>query len=475
MKRTQTVIVDQAKRQRLFLRFNIGPLIKPFVDAFPDLQPPFPSLNDQNVLYDLYDNIYKIREIKHLITKEMTPFVTLTCSSCGGEKMLHYFPFFKNNVSGTRYSQKLPRECQACKSIKINQKNRTEYSEEEKKQLLAVLQKKVQKAHRDNSDLNMALMFKKCQYLVTKGVKQSLDILLECDIAKQYKCNTCKEMKYIYEFRTDIKCRNSIRPKCTPCSVKNSTEIRVIAGMKERMQEGTDICVHSVYQDKMDAQNKRCFYSLFPFETEHGHPFKASPERIVRNNPNYTPDNVVLVLNILNVGGRRNFSRKLIMQSIIASKFDIVFGKYDTKSSERFLKSALNSARQRAEKRAENEIRTDNSHCFTLTYADVLCLLEEQEYRCKLSKIPLVPQWGHAWSLSFDRIDPSDGYIKKNVRFVIARYNAPKTWTRDLATSFFGHIEENKEELLDLYNKECHTNFVSFDDPLLIDELREVL
>lgn len=475
MKRAQaTTIIKQTKRQRLFLQYLTGPLIEPFLKEYPNLQPPFPSINDQNVLFDQFSNLRLIPEINDMIVSNNTPFVTIQCVACNEDKLLHEFSIFSDVKANKRRTKNIPTTCSSCGSIAINKKKRTEYTEEEKEDTLSKLKNLILKAHRDNSDLNAAHMYKKCKFLVESGVKEAIDIIFEKGAEATYHCKSCKENKYLYDFRTDVKCKDARRKMCTSCSVKGSTEVRVIAGMKVRNSD-EEVCVQRVYEEKMEKQNKCCFLSLVPFATEYGHPFKASPERTNRSDRDYSTDNVVLILNLLNVGGRRNFDRRLILQSTVSLKLDIVFQKYKWKSIRKFLKSALRSAKNRADNRAENEMRVDNSSVFTLTYIQILDMVEAQEYRCALSKVPLVPRWGHPWSLSIDRKNDREGYTEENVRLVVARYNPSKTWNNELASTFFTHIEENKDKLLQLYNQENDFDFQSCEDPLLIKHLTEDL
>lgn len=476
MKRVSETVITQAKRKRLFLKYREGPLIEPFLNLYPLLQPPFPSLNDQNILFEQFEHLCRIPEIGELVKEANTPFVTKYCEQCKCSKLLHEFPFFTDPAKGIRRSRlKIPSICQSCNSVNINAAKRQQYTPEEKKELVVKLNKMIEKAHRDNSDLNMAHMHRKCMALIKIGAKETIDLIFREGADKQVKCNTCKEDKYLYAFRTDVKCRDGVRPKCTECSVKNSAEVRIISGMKARMnQDDNGVCLQSLWDEKMRGQNNTCFLSLLPFRYEFGHPFKASPERVDRANPLYNNDNMVLILNILNVGGGFNFTRRLILQTILADKLDTMFHLYDKKATRRFVKVQITSAAQRS-KRRSNGIRSDSAFEFDIDYRYIMAVLNRQGFRCAISKLPLVPKWKHPWSMSIDRIDDTKGYVRGNVRLVVARYNASKTWTQDLCNTFFPHITENREKILDLFKIETQLNFESCDDPNLLTYLSENL
>lgn len=204
------------KRQR------VDYLIDQFAELYPSLEPPFPPQSDQEMLIIQYKHLLKIPEVQKLFEDNNTPFATLSCKQCKCDKLMHEFPFFANPVTGQRRKKSsIPDICQTCRSININKSKRHVYTDEEKEKLLEDLRVMILHTHRDNSDFDASAMLNKCKDLVRNGVKSSIDFLLENGLDHKIKCNTCKEKYYIYSFRTDVKCRNAIRPKCTKCSLKN--------------------------------------------------------------------------------------------------------------------------------------------------------------------------------------------------------------------------------------------------------------
>lgn len=73
---------------------------------------------------------------------------------------------------------------------------------------------------------------------------------------------------------------------------------------------------------------------------------------------------------------------------------------------------------------------------FDLTLDIILNKLEEQKWKCALSKVKLVTKLGHPKELSIDRIDFKKGYTADNIQLITFPLNRLK-----------GHFEYNIEKL----------------------------
>lgn len=311
---------------------------------------------------------------------------------------------------------------------------------------------RISRASRDNpSYKSFANLQKYKKAIASKNV--ALVKLYDINPRGKQQCMTCKEEKFYNHFRSIKITKRGLKRTCYQCERKRMdfTNYKEKSMVRRATKNGYIITSSpkKMIESLIAKQENRCYYTNIQFENTAGHPFSFSPERVDRGG-GYTRQNTRLVLQILNVGGTMNWTHTLTNQIARACSFATHHVKSDfvqCKTTIRKLKQILYDCKKNSKKRAtSSHKRNDFSGVFDVNYTTCIDMLEKQEYRCALSKLPLVFESKHEWMASLDRVNPRYGYTMGNVRFVISRLNGPITWSTDLWSRFLFCIEKEKKK-----------------------------
>lgn len=297
-------------------------------------------------------------------------------------------------------------------------------------------------------------------------------------------CNKCKEIKPVYEFEINKKSKYGISTRtCKICYRSSRCAYSVmLCSMKKRSRKrGDPPPEHTIdtLKSLYERQCGRCpINNRIMIENQgDGNPYNMSPER-KSNSLHYTLDNVVLICQKFQIGGVYDFSceeisswykydstndgfvfdpsifnkKKKIRRSFKINKVEngkkICSNCYKNLPTTRYYKKSgmckkcvnmfetsrrnephgfmvkvVRDAKKDARKRGASK-RFDTSHeCEENLLEFFIDIIKQQGGRCDETGIPLVYKPGHKFAASPDRIDNSKGYVKGNVRFIIAPLN----------------------------------------------------
>ena len=417
------------KRIRLqYKKFVDGTkVIEPFI-KYKDLDDHlFPTLEEQNIIHQQNSKLVAKwgpgNHVKARMTQKAgNPFYKIDCKMCGVSK--HNYNFSVNG-SGSSHS----RTCSQCRNTKDQLKHVRQYSQEEKDALKAQIAPMVDEV--SNTFLFNANKFTSfLTRMLNKGYYKIIDIILERGVTASFVCKFCNTSCFLHEMVIDSKSKDCMMKYCNSCQSarKNQVHRKALCINQRFGEKGVEHDGVDLINNCLRSQGRLCYYSFIPMQDDMG-PWKWSPERIEREGTYFgDSQNVVLCCEIFNVGGTRNFSHKLLLQTFFSNTFKIFYDSYLYRPCAKFMNVGIQNAKNRSLERGKKVDRWDKSNEFTIDVGYMRELAKKQGYRCALSGIPLVFQSKHPWTASLDRIDTFRGYIPGNVRWVIGRFNSRHTW-----------------------------------------------
>lgn len=322
--------------------------------------------------------------------------------------------------------------------------------------------------------------------LVKNNNTKAINFINSCDICSVgIECKRCKKIKPIYDFSANKNSKFGISSHvCKICHRNSLCPYSVMLNsMKRRsIKRGDPPPEHTVetLKNLYQRQYGKCLVNgkIMNEAQGDGNPYNMSPER-KSNSKHYTLDNVVLICQKFQIGGVYDFSceeisswykydstndgfvfdpsifnkKKKKRRSFKINKIEngkricshcikklpvskyykrqgtckpcvIHFEKLRRNEPHGFIIKLVRDARKDSRKRGAVRSRFDTSHeCDENLYELFLDIIKAQGGRCADTGIPLVYKTGHKFAASPDRIDDSKGYIKGNVRFIIAPLN----------------------------------------------------
>lgn len=365
-------------------------------------------------------------------------FHTSNCVKCN----IDIYIYMHSNFKSTKESKL----CKSCICYSTVQKKQCVIHDENR--LLNSLKEKIYSVELHGYDHEKN--YKKCTNAVkTKNI--ALITLYTLHPGTKFKCKICLEYKFINEFHTERKNTRGLQKSCNACNklsqdclIYKINNLITRARIKNIPVESSMSVVEMINVIK-NRQNNLDYYTMIPLQHISGSPFSPSPEKIDRDG-GYLIDNTALCFQILNVGGQMNWSRRLTMQIYFAADFDVRHDEANIEENSKLkdmLKNSIKNSNQRRQR------RKDNSGEHSLTLHDCVELIKEQEFRCALSKLPLVFKRKHPWMASIDRINPYEGYHKWNCRIVIYRLNMGITWKKRDWDFFHQQLCENIDKVFE--------------------------
>lgn len=402
-------------------------VIQPFI-KYKDLDDSLlPSLEDQNLIHEQNVRLAAKCGPGNHVKARMTetsghPFFTLDCIKCGQTKHNYCFAI-------VRYGKAFNKTCNQCRNTRDKLKSIRQYSQEEMDSIrsrVALMLEEVSNTFLFNADKFTKFL----ERMISKGYFKVVDIILEHGVTYSVICAYCKRSQFLYHMVIDSKSKTCVRDCCNICQGNLKNQMHRKAGNLIRRfgernihNDGVDLI-----KNRLLLQRRLCHYSFIPMQDDNG-PWKWSPERIERDGTYFgESQTVALCCEIFNVGGTRNFSHKLLLQTFFSNTFKVFYDEYLHLPPKHFMTMNINNAKNRSKKRGQKAVRWDQSQQFTIDREYIHDLAKAQGYRCALSGIPLVFQSKHPWTASLDRIDTFRGYVPGNVRWVIGRFNSRHTW-----------------------------------------------
>lgn len=432
----------QRKLRRFHLKYTttVGPLglIEPLykMDFKNIASGQIPSLEIQNIIFEQIEKLDPEHpKIKNMV-EQGTPFGMFNCKRCG-------IPQYASAYAPASTQRGHLLHCSSCRNKRDSSRHVVPFSEKENKHLTEFFKEKLKKV--TDPELNKFKMWKRIQTALANGSRRLIKHLEESDFEQKMGCLKCGESYFIYDFRLDGKRQCGIRNTCSKCC---RISLSVVVSKARRMEvrsgeKNSGLCMLRLFENAINRQGGRDYYTFIPFETTMFSPWCPSPERIIRGCMGgvYEEDNVVACFEILNVGGMLNWSHKFVLQVYFSSSLQPFYEDLPL-SAKRFIKKSWRSAKTRSKNRASIQSRNDRSGEFDILIEDIISLAHKQGFRCALSGIPLAFTPKHPWSASLDRIDPTLGYTKENIRWVVQRFNSPKTWRTEYMEYFVGELHK---------------------------------
>jgi hypothetical protein len=318
-----------------------------------------------------------------------------------------------------------------------------------------------------------------------KDNTKALNFVEQYDVINNgIECNKCNEVKPVYCYGQNTRALYGIGfSNCTRCGNKSSCQFtkllgRIKTNSNRRGMPSPEITVNDL-KEMFKNQNGICPVRGEKMEPKYGDrdPLNMSPERM-DNKKHYTIDNVVLICQKYQVGHHFNFSineissffeydtndgfdfdpaifnynpprhkRRLSRRegnNMLCTRCDnmlpiemfscknkpwckhctVAWETEYVKTPHGFLKRMAKNAKQAARNRGKKLKRNDtSSNSEDNLYNFFLSIIKEQNGRCAITGIPLVYKRFHRFAASPDRLDDSKGYVKGNVRFIIAPLN----------------------------------------------------
>lgn len=452
MKRTSTSTstddVRVKKRSRTVFPETVDDtnLIAPYAHFHGKVDPQLiPSVGVQNLIYEHFtkcDRLYGPgAHIKAKLRAEAGhPFFTHRCKTC--DKTLHTCYF---TTSGGKNWVK---NCSICRNALDKARYFKEYTDGEKMEIRSTV-----RAMMDEitcplfNNVKFGLMLDR---VLETGQKQLIDLILSKGASFQHVCTVCNSGKFLYELLLEKKSKRGYRDKCMTCTVDSRNVInRKAIGMGKRFG---DKDVHGVFERACESQKNLDYYTFMPLDNTPGSPWMASPERLDRNST-YVDGNVVACCDQFNVGGRLNFSHKLVLQFYYSAQLPPVHQFPLSRDEVRWFTRHYNSAKHRSAKRNKKTKRDDRSGEFTIDMNYMVNLAAAQGFRCAVSGIPLVFAPLHPWSGSLDRINSYLGYTPGNVRWVVARFNPRVAWTDTMVRQVRSTLDQTIHKVWDAHGE----------------------
>ena len=395
-----------------------------------DMTHEIPSVHVQN---SILRHVLKVNR-ENFINKHGI-FFTNNCMDCE-EKMFLYMHSNNNN------------SCASCARVKLINKIRcpTFYNDTI---ALSKLKKKIYSVDVPGYDHDKN--YNKCENAVKKRNFGLISLYSKYPCSK-FKCTLCGTYKFINEYHTEMKSKKGIQTKCNQCNKLDGDCLiykinnLITRAKKHNIPVEQSMTVVEMINNINDRQKGLDYYTMIPLEYVSGSPFSPSPEKIDRDG-GYLLNNTALCFQILNVGGEKNWSRRLTLQIYFAELFNPL-EVVDINNNK--LKEMWNNTKKNAIIRGKKKRRKDNSGQHTLTLEQCIELYNEQLYRCALSKLPLVFKKHHPWMASIDRVDPSEGYHKWNCRIIIYRLNMGITWNDTTWSYFHTQLKVNIELVINV-------------------------
>lgn len=379
----------------------------------------------QNILRHLNNRNDSFFSEKHGI------FHTVKCTSCGTNMYIYM-----------RVSQNILM-CKSC-YLKDRIKNLDAKNKSQKFNLQTII-KKINNVDAEDYDVEKNIQKAKNAYKIKNWG------LIKLYSSKPYDkltCKSCNIPKYYNYFTSQRKTKFGLEKTCSLCHRQSRNILiykinNIITRSKTKNYE-MDNNIVEIVSKLYKQQRARDYYTQIPFSKNIGSPFTPSPERIDRNR-GYVDGNIVLCFQILNVGGNIDWTRKLTMQIYFASKFPTHYTDIKQLDGNEKVRALLNSSKSCSATRNKNGRVEAGTH--SLTIDDILQITEKQNFRCALSKIPLVFKNNHSWMASIDRIDTTKGYHINNCRIVIHRLNSQCTWNIESWKYFKKQLDANIQKI----------------------------
>lgn len=416
-------------------------LIKPFMmfkDRLDGVQ--IPSIDIQNLIFehlDRHDRLYGPgNHVKaRMVEQYGHPFFQSVCDTC---QTPHYTYMFTTNK---RHIDFVNPRCSACRNRLDRDRHKLDYTQIQKLMIMDIVDDMLDEAWAIHG-FNERRYRAQFERVLANGYRRVVDMVLEKGVTYQHVCNRCGDGFYLYEAHIDPKSKMGIRPGCKSCSLRHQNQANTKAlSMKHRFKEcGVD--GYQVIQDRLRVQQRLCYYTFIPMNDTRYSPWMYSPERLDRTQGYAVEGNVVICCSVFNVGGEYDFSHKLVLQMYFAGSFPVFYDQYLRRIPRKFITKKCYSSKSLAKKRKRRASREDRSFLFDIDTDYLTRLAVSQGYRCAISNIPLVFEKHHPWLASLDRIDPTQGYIRGNVRWVINRFNGRYTWTSPMVKTLVTTLDK---------------------------------
>jgi hypothetical protein len=425
-------------------------LIKPFMvfkDNLGGVQ--VPSIDIQNLIsehLDRHDRQYGPgNHVKaRMVEQHGHPFFQTVCDTC---ETPHYTYMFTTNK---RHIDKVTSRCSACRNRADRDRHKLDYTPIQKLMIMDIVNDMLDEAWAIDgfNERRYRPQFKR---VLNSGHRRVVDMVLERGVTYQHVCNRCGDGFYLYEAHIDPKTKMGIRPGCKSCSLRHQNQANTKGiSMNFRFKEcGMD--GYQVIQDRLRLQQSLCYYTFIPMTDTRYSPWMYSPERLDRTKGYSAEGNVVLCCSVFNIGGEYDFSHKLVLQLYFAGSFPVFYDQYLRRPPWRFIVQKCNHCKGSAKKRKQTAGREDRSFLFDIDADYLNWLAISQGYRCAISNIPLVFERHHPWLASLDRIDPSQGYIRGNVRWVVNRFNGKCTWTSSMVKTLETTLDKTIHKVWDAH------------------------
>ncbi len=444
------------KRSRLTHKSYHGDtlLITPFVkykDVICKLSIAAPSIDIQNLLIEHFNRLDKLFGANNhpkakLVEQHGHPFFNQQCIIC---KKHHYTYMFTCQDN----------RCSACRNIIDRQRHQIDYTSVQKLVINDAVGQMLDEAWSiyGFNERAFRIQFNR---LLNKGHSRLVNLVLNKGVTYQHVCNNCFKGFYLYDAHIDPKTKLGLRPCCKHCTTaKRNQATKKAIQMNARFSGEVD--GYSIIQSRLALQKNQCYYTFIEMNEIKGSPWMYSPERLDRKKTYDNDDNVVLCCEVFNVGGAMNFTRKLVLQIFFGYSFPVFYG-FLNKVPIKWVSMCLSAAKSRSKKRKSKTCRDDNSFKFDIDKTYLLNIAKIQNFRCAISGIPLVFQSHHPWLASLDRIDPSQGYVKGNVRWVISRLNSRHTWGEDMINTLMTNLDLTIERVWEAYWGENRPKFGTY-------------
>lgn len=180
-----------------------------------------------------------------------------------------------------------------------------------------------------------------------------------------------------------------------------------------RMDHSIDI---SWIRAQLARQNGRCAYSGFPMDSLCYSMYQVSLERL-NNMQGYTPENVVMVCNVFNIGHNRRMSREKFLFLMTGATDPMSTKEMNSELTKivPFCKRLVSDAQNRSRQKGFE---------FSMTTEAVVKMYFDQGGRCAYSDLRLsFEPRAENWCASLERVNPERGYTPDNCALICLELN----------------------------------------------------
>lgn len=333
------------------------------------------------------------------------------------------------------------------------------------------------------SEINGISFCKQCK---DEFIKTQTKRCSKCKIIKPWNCFNKAKNKFI---GLEVQCKKCICKKNNTFHTFTQNLVNHAKNnskTKSKELEGTFDITADFIKDKFKEQNGLCSLSGIPMGHQCFNDYNISIERI-RNDTNYTKDNVTLIIYELNTVNQWTPDKieymKEIDISIPHAKLDNIMSKeillsekregicrlcpktelyysgycfkcYHRRSIDTILRILSDNCRHRTIQH-NSLVSRDNTEC-TLTKDEMWEQLQKQAGKCYYSGINMSIGIEKDWRLSIERLDVHKGYTKENIVFICQEFNSGDHSIKKTAHEKKGSSSWSKEKVAYLRSIKFH-------------------